>query len=78
MDGERKNKKHDVEIYPSKIEGKVEVEGRAGICDNCGNNSEDLKPRNDQWVCEYCRTRSGRTGVGSHRKNRLSEWSKMG
>jgi len=33
----------------------VEGEPLAGICEVCGNYSENLVFVNDQWVCEHCR-----------------------
>jgi len=27
----------------------------SGICDSCGNYSDDLKNSDGQWMCEDCR-----------------------
>ncbi len=29
--------------------------GTSGVCENCGNYSENLVFQNEQWVCEECR-----------------------
>jgi len=36
---------------PFEIKEKV----TSGVCDNCGNYSQDLENVNDQWLCESCR-----------------------
>lgn len=33
----------------------IEESSTSGICEACGNYSEDLQFANDQWVCEECR-----------------------
>lgn len=30
-------------------------EGTSGVCESCGNYSENLTYQNEQWVCEECR-----------------------
>jgi CBS domain-containing protein len=33
----------------------IREEFTSGICDSCGNYSDDLKNINDKWLCETCR-----------------------
>ncbi|MEM3393835.1 MAG: CBS domain-containing protein [Candidatus Methanomethylicia archaeon] len=37
--------------YEPEIKEKI----TSGICDSCGNYSDDLQNVNDQWLCESCR-----------------------
>ena len=37
----------------------IEEEFTSGICEVCGNYSEDLKYMNEQWLCESCREEVG-------------------
>ncbi|MBI1972069.1 MAG: hypothetical protein HYS53_02100 [Candidatus Aenigmarchaeota archaeon] len=76
MAGRRKSKERDVEVYPSKIEGKVDVDARSGICEDCGNNSAGLVLHNDYWLCEDCQKQQNKKRT--QKRDKLKEWSRMG
>jgi CBS domain-containing protein len=48
----------DLLEYRLKMKGmpfEIKEEFTSGICDSCGNLSEDLKKAGGQWLCESCR-----------------------
>jgi CBS domain-containing protein len=40
---------------PKALEDEKEDESTEGICDSCGNTSDELFNINDNWVCESCK-----------------------